>query len=73
MTDGIDWSLTTYEGNRRRQHEEFRALSFREKLLIVEDMGDIVARLQSRRDVDRMGHRRGAPQPTDLHGPGRSR
>jgi len=49
MADQIDWRLTTYEGNRRRQHEEFRALSFRDKLTIIEHMGDVVAYFQSRR------------------------
>jgi len=33
MPDEIDWSVTTFAGNRRRQHEEFLALSFREKVV----------------------------------------
>ena len=43
MSDPIDWSLTTWEGNRRRQHAEFRALPFREKILMIEQMGDVSA------------------------------
>ena len=35
MPESIDWTVTTYEGNRRRQHEEFRAISFGEKLARV--------------------------------------
>ena len=41
MPEPIDWSLTTFEGNRRRQHEAFRALSFREKLVRLEQMGEV--------------------------------
>ena len=41
MPDEIDWTLTTWEGNRRRQHEEFRALTLREKLAVVEQMGEV--------------------------------
>ena len=41
MPEPIDWSLTTFEGNRRRQHEAFRALSFREKLLRLEQMSEV--------------------------------
>jgi hypothetical protein len=46
MPDEIDWSLTTWEGNRRRQHREFLALSFREKLQALENMAELSARLQ---------------------------
>lgn len=34
----IDWSLTTWKGSRRRQHEEFRAIPFSRKLEIIEEM-----------------------------------
>ena len=34
----VDWSLCTWEGSRRQQHEEFRALSFQRKMEIVEDL-----------------------------------
>ena len=36
-----DWSLATFEGLRRAQHEAFRALSFREKLLRLEEMDEV--------------------------------
>jgi len=45
MPESIDWSLTTYEGNRRRQHAEFRALTLREKLLRIEELGEVAAHL----------------------------
>jgi hypothetical protein len=42
MADDIDWSLTTFEGLRRRQQAEFMALSFREKLQRIEEMNEVV-------------------------------
>jgi len=55
MRDGIDWSVTTFEGNRRRQLNEFRALSFREKLKHMEQMGEVIQYFASQRTP--------APQP----------
>ena len=47
VPDGdIDWSLATFEGLRRAQEQEFLALSFREKLLRIEQMADLAARLR---------------------------
>ena len=43
MADQPDWSLVTWRGNRRRQHQEFAALTFREKLLAVERLGEVTA------------------------------
>ena len=40
-----DWSLATFEGLRRAQHEAFRALSFREKLLRLEEMDEVAKQL----------------------------
>jgi hypothetical protein len=48
--DSIDWSQTTHEGNRRRQHLEFLALSLREKILRIEQMCEVSARLIRRRE-----------------------
>ena len=39
--DDIDWSSTTWEGNRLRQHREFYALPFREKMLRIEQLGEM--------------------------------
>jgi hypothetical protein len=46
--DDLDWTLATWEGNRRRQHEEFRALSFREKVAAMERMGMVMAVFERR-------------------------
>lgn len=51
MPEEIDWTVTTWEGNRRRQHAEFRALSLREKLVIIEQMGDVNDLLQRSRNL----------------------
>ncbi|NBX33153.1 MAG: hypothetical protein EBR07_10605, partial [Planctomycetes bacterium] len=40
-----DWSLATFAGLRRAQHEAFQALSFREKLLRLEEMDEVVKQL----------------------------
>lgn len=58
MADPPDWSRATSEGNRRRQHEAFRALSFREKLARVEEMAEVVAHFAARRQA------RGPTAPT---------
>lgn len=42
---GVDWGLGTWKGSRRRQHQEFYALSFAEKLDRIEQMNDLAANL----------------------------
>jgi hypothetical protein len=49
MPDRVDWTVATWEGSRRRQHLEFLALPFREKLAVVEEMADLVAFFTERR------------------------
>lgn len=41
MRDEVDWSLTTWSGSRRQQHRDFLALSFREKIEIIEQLSDV--------------------------------
>jgi hypothetical protein len=36
--DGIDWSLTTWEGSRREQYRRWSQLTLREILLAQEEM-----------------------------------
>lgn len=43
----IDWSLTTWKGNRLRQHREFQSLPFRRKLEVIEELGDLAQRFQN--------------------------
>jgi hypothetical protein len=50
MPEEIDWSLTTFEGNRLRQQRDFLALPVRRKLEIIEQMGEVAAFFAARRD-----------------------
>lgn len=36
-----DWTLATFDGLRRRQHAEFKALSLREKIRVLEEMEEV--------------------------------
>ena len=49
MPDEIDWTLTTWKGNRRRQHAECRALPLRETLAVIEQMGEVMEFLERQR------------------------
>jgi hypothetical protein len=51
VADEAIWRLGTWEGNRRRQHEEFRALPLREKIAIIEQLGEVTALFAARRRV----------------------
>lgn len=51
--DGGDWQAVTFEGNRRRQQQEFRALPFRDKLKVIEQLSLVAEHFAARR--------RGAP------------
>lgn len=46
---GVDWRAVTFEGNRRLQEEEFRALSFRDKLKVVEQLSVVAEHFARRR------------------------
>jgi hypothetical protein len=61
--DAIDWSVTTWEGNRLRQHREFKALPFLEKLLRLEQRGEM-----SRWLLERARARRVREGPPDTYG-----
>ena len=39
-TDGIDWSLTTWEGSRKAELRDWMKLTLTEKWSAVEEMGD---------------------------------
>lgn len=60
MPDEIDWSLTTFKGNRRRQHEDFLCLSFREKLTVIEDLSAVAAQFAPKRPAPTAAERRTA-------------
>ena len=49
MTDEIDWSVTTFEDNRRQQQREYLLLPFRDKVAALEEMAGVAAWLAARR------------------------
>lgn len=73
MADESDWSVTTWEGNRRQQHRDHLALSFREKLVRLEQMEQFASVLapqarEPRRALDRTEEKGLAQQPNpDAH------
>lgn len=46
-SDQPDWEAATWAGNRRLQHETFKSLSLRDKVLVLEQMGEVSAVLQA--------------------------
>lgn len=50
----IDWSLTTWEGNRRAQLRQWRKLSLRERLEALEAMNETAAALAAARQEGRL-------------------
>jgi hypothetical protein len=56
MPNWVDWGVTTFEGNRLRQHQEFMRLSFRDKLLVIERLCELTPLFESAR-------RRGETRP----------
>jgi len=79
----VDWSLTTWKGSRRRQHQEFWAIPFSRKLEIIEEMNrHSLATLEERRKrglpyIDpytgaRVPGTRVAEQPSESPNPGNS-
>jgi hypothetical protein len=51
MDDEIDWSKTTFEGARRAQRREAAKLSFRERIILIEEMSELAKRLQLRQST----------------------
>jgi hypothetical protein len=63
MADPIDWGVASWEGHRRRQHQEFRALPFRDKLVIIEQLGEVAAFFAERRSARGLPVRSFSPKP----------
>lgn len=60
---GVDWRAVTFEGNRRLQEEEFRALSFRDKLKVVEQLSMVAEHFARRRTARAPGAGSRPPSP----------
>ena len=65
-----DWSLATFAGLRRAQHEAFRALSFRDKLLRLEEMDEVAKQLAAQVPAQALAP--SPPQPLQPGPPGHS-
>ena len=50
----VDWSLTTWEGNRRAQLRQWQKLSLRERLQALEAMNETAAALAAARHEGRL-------------------
>lgn len=53
MSDSDRWKEATWEGNRPRQHREIFALSFRERLRLLEQMGEVADAVRESATRDR--------------------
>jgi hypothetical protein len=49
MAESSGWESASREANRRRQHREFQALPLREKLAIIEQLGEVAEHFAARR------------------------
>ena len=56
----IDWSLTTWEGNRRAQLRQWQKLSLRERLEALEAMNETAAAFAAARHEGRLRGPRGS-------------
>jgi len=65
MPEGPGWSLASFAGLRRAQHAAFMELSFREKLVRLEQMADVQRRLEQAAAAqrDRAGPGDEPPEP----------
>ena len=68
MTDPIDWGVTSWEGHRRRQHQDFRALPLRDKLVVIEQLGEVAAFFAERRRARGLPVQSFPPQPASGEG-----
>lgn len=63
IADPIDWGVASWEGHRRRQHQEFQALPFREKLVVIEQLGEVADFFSERRRARGLPVRSFSPTP----------
>lgn len=63
MADPIDWEARSSEGHRRRQHQKFLALPFRDKLVVIEQLGEVAAFFAARRRARGLPARSQSPDP----------
>ena len=54
IPDDFDWSVTTYDGARREQLRRALALTLRERMQAVEDMGEVAERFRQMRESGKL-------------------
>jgi hypothetical protein len=59
--DGIDWSLTTWEGSRREQLRRWAALPLERVILAIEEMQDLAEHFQQSRETGKLSATRPRP------------
>ncbi|MEX0899522.1 MAG: hypothetical protein WD081_02410 [Gammaproteobacteria bacterium] len=55
--DGIDWSVTTFEGARREQVRRWSRLTLPEKLKALDEMAEMARRFEHQRRAEKWGVR----------------
>ncbi len=64
-TDGIDWSLTTWEGSRREQLRQWAALPLEQMIQAIEDMEELMEHFRQMRATGKFSAARPA-QPVPV-------
>ncbi len=58
--DGIDWSLTTWEGSRREQLRRWVALPLEQMIEAIEDMDEVAEHFRQMRETEKLSAGRSA-------------
>lgn len=61
IPDDFDWSVTTYDGARREQLRRALALTLRERMQAVEDMGEVAERFRQMRESGKLSTTHSGP------------
>lgn len=59
--DGINWSLTTWEGSQREQLRQWAALPLEQMIQAIEEMGDLVQQFRQIRETEKISAARSLP------------
>lgn len=59
--DGIDWSLTTWEGSRREQLRQWAALPLEQMIQAIEDMEELAQQFRQMRETGKFSATRSGP------------
>ena len=65
--DGIDWSLTTWEGSRREQLRRWAALPLERVILAIEEMAELTERFRQMREPGKSSAAPAAGEAPEVH------